>query len=130
MANRTCPKCGADLIKSNGGWYCPAFCGYDVRSAEEKHKFLIANLPDIKKDCLSIGVQRASKKWKISMDALYKTPEIHRALLMKKVEMLDNLDGNGASEDNGATPHLPEFSNEWTPEIQLKWLEIWEKIKI
>lgn len=123
-ADKTCGKCGAPLIKSDGGSYCSAMCGNEVKSTEERHKFLKANLDEIIGDCLFRGVVKTAAKWQISENCLYKTPEIHEALERKRAGLLE------VPSTNGATPKLPEFSNDWTSEVQLKWLGIWEKLKV
>lgn len=124
MAEQTCGKCGAPLIKSDGGWHCSAMCGYEVKSTEEKHKFLMTNLDEIISDCVFIGVVKAAEKWQLKPNYLYKTPAIHEALVKKRDGLIET------PSTDGAIPKLPEFSNDWVAEVQLKWLEIWEKLKV
>jgi len=121
MANKTCPKCGAPAIKSDGGWHCSAMCGHDNMSALEKHTFIQTNIKEIVNDFRTKGSVKTIDRWKISSSTLYNLPEIREIVEHKAYSRFSG---------DGAIPSLPEFSNDWTPEVQLKWLEIWEKVKV
>ena len=114
MSSARCPRCGQQL--SNG----ECLCGYRRRSRIEMRKIVQANLSQILTDVVEIGPGKTSKKWRIGNSTLYRIPEVRRVMLLK--------DGDNGSHDG--LPPLPAFSESWAPEVQLKWLEIWEKVEV
>lgn len=118
---RRCPKCKSNnLVKEDGRQKCLS-CGYEIVSKREKHAFIIANAKEIANDYLELGYEKTIYKWRISKTALYAIPEIKEVRIQRPQLYVKPTDGQ--------MPDLPQFSNEWSSEVQLKWLEIWEKQK-
>jgi hypothetical protein len=143
-----CTECGSD--------FQGAFSGYDGKEVKvsesnpkkrkkrdrrgnnyehlptvQKHHYIEENKDAIIGDLFNIGRSATRLKWYIGNSALRKFEM--KWLTEKQRERLTSI-GNilrqAAGSHNGqqALPAFPAFSNQWDPEIQLKWLEIYEKL--
>jgi hypothetical protein len=89
----------------------------------ERHKFYEDNKQSILSDVQSIGRPATSRKWGIPSGSL--------SLLLYRW----GKESKGKpppppppDPDSDILPELPAFSNDWTPEVQLKWLEVYELV--
>jgi hypothetical protein len=92
----------------------------------ERSRYYGENKKLIIADLLSIGRTRTREKWGIpnsSLQALIKkwlTDDQKRQLLCAGLP--------DPSANDGRLPAFPEFSTTWDPMVQIKWLEIYEKL--
>jgi len=90
----------------------------------QKHKYFEKNKDAIVADLLSLGRAAVRAKWGIGKSAL---TDFERKWLSD--EQRGQITSLGIkSRINGRLPAFPAFSDSWAPEVQCKWLEIYEKI--
>jgi hypothetical protein len=96
------------------------------RQIMERHKFYEDNKQAILADVQSIGRTATCRKWNIPSGSL--------SILLRRWQ--EESRGKpppppppppGHNSDI-ILPELPAFSNDWTPEVQLKWLEVYDKL--
>ena len=104
-----CSRCGGSIVEKK----CIS-CGEELPNPTAKGKFIKANAQEIADDYITMGSTRVCLKWGFGTAALYRIPEVRKAM--------------GQPRGDGL-PLFPVWSNEWATEVQLKWLEIWEKQK-
>lgn len=113
MANNKCKKCGGSLIDEYGIRRC-IHCGTESINPRERHRYLEENKDEIIADFKKIGYKKTVLKWRLST-----------ATIVKLREKWGIVSSRG---NDNHLPSLPEFSNDWNPEVQLKWLEIWGNV--
>ena len=119
---KECPKCHKMMEEGEDRLVCPD-CGNTVPSKALRHKYLERNKPLIIKDLDTLSWDQVSKKWGIPGGTFsgllrrwkYKPPAHPRVPL--------------APAADGRMPALPEFSTEWTPEVQKAWLDVYLVMK-
>lgn len=84
----------------------------------ERHKFYEDNKQPILSDVQSIGRQATCKKWGIASGVL--------SLLLKRWQKEGKPPPPPPTDS--ILPELPAFSNDWTPEVQLAWFQLYEKL--
>ena len=94
-------------------------CGYKRRNSEETNKRITANAKEIAEDFSKIGATKTCRKWQISTASLYRISEVREQMVKPRLKM--------ARE---GLPALPCFSNDWPSEVQLRWLDIWERMEV
>jgi hypothetical protein len=95
------------------------------KNNQVRHRYYEANKTDIIADIINIGPAAARKKWGIPTASygfltLRWQPEIN-----KQAALLGHV---GSSPSSNGLPRLPEFSNDWEPEVQIKWLDVFAKV--
>ena len=135
-----CPQCDGTFLIDEGVNKCVA-CSRTIEGIQDMQRYYKYNRPEIEADLKALGRKAAREKWCIpggTMSGLLarwakkdKTPPPPPA---PKPEKYLSVDGEGViemGEDHGPVlkpagfPVLPAFSNDWTPEVQIKWLEAW-----
>ena len=113
-----CSHCGGKLLKDEDGRKCLQ-CGRLWRTNSEVAEFYDSHKKEILADIADMGRPKTGKKWQIPSPSI--TGLLKRWLGEKP------LGPKPAPErsDNHHGPELPAFSNDWTPEVQMKWLETW-----
>ena len=113
-----CTHCGGQLLKDPDGRKCLQ-CGRAWRTAPEVCKFYDSHKKEILADIADMGRGKAAAKWQIPSGSMGKILE--RFLHGKQSGQKP---APGISTNHHG-PELPAFSNDWTPEVQIKWLETW-----
>jgi DNA-directed RNA polymerase subunit RPC12/RpoP len=126
-ANKVCPKCKGKLRWDNEEkeFVCLT-CGYRRRSSLSKHKFYELNKKEILADFNTLGVSGMRKKWGIPNSSWVQLRERWGVGIEAEQPL------QAVSTPNGKAPQLPEFppfSDNWVPEVQLKWLDIWANLQ-
>ena len=135
-----CPRCsgGKTLERDSEGdihcWSCGTTfqqnMSYDNRQLA-KHQFCEDNKAAILADVKSMGTSATAKKWMVRGAALYQT------LKRWGYKVNDKPQEVAASEQgkiipmassDGKLPPFPVFSDSWASPVQLKWLELYEKL--
>jgi hypothetical protein len=107
----------------------------DAKAAHEgsKHAYYERNKQEIIKDLLAVGRLPTRKKWKISSSTLFTLEK--RWLTADQKATLDNITFSpirkailDMTQGNNGLPQFPEFSNDWGPEVQLKWLDLYGQL--
>jgi hypothetical protein len=108
--------------------------GSDVRvNIRARSKFYEDNRDAIIADFGSIGKTRTRHKWSIPKGTLNRlidrwlTPE-QKASIAPSPYITRVASSPGAKSPNGRLPHFPEFSGTWQPEVQVRWLDVYEKL--
>ncbi len=127
-----CPKCGAPSLDKDTptqGRTC-INCGKHIKGTHEVHLLIQANGKNIAKDYEDKGLKPTLHKWGISTKALYNIPEIIeiKSKYHKYQHIKRPANTIRKERSNGHLPQLPIFSNDWTSEVQLKWLSLYETI--
>ncbi|MCJ7576487.1 MAG: hypothetical protein MUO80_07455 [Dehalococcoidia bacterium] len=143
-----CPKCktrtlvreGEDLVCSQCHEHFPAPTGGHIpingrrkkakkaklgRSPQQsasKHAYYESNKQQMVTDLLTFGRMPTRKKWNISPSTLSTLEK--RWLTPDQKAILDNMTFRPEIQ----LPQLPEFSNSWDPQVQVKWLEIYGEL--
>lgn len=113
-----CPKCGGNMYWEGDGLKCLQ-CGHGPLNKTQKHAYFLVNRDRILADIEKLGFGPTLRKWHL------RSSNIHS--LRHSASFL-GLTGEPApvpAPSRNGLPHLPEFSNDWSPEVQIKWLEIW-----
>lgn len=111
-----CPHCKLNNLMKEGKKRICLSCGREVKNATEKHKFIELNEEEIVQDYLVRGCSETTRKWGISTSTLYRLEGIREIMGQRHLANMDN---------HRHLPQMPEFSNEWTSDVQMKWLEIY-----
>ena len=122
--NQRCPKCRNTLINNYGIYTCIS-CGFEKTNNAERHKFFEVNKEEILKDVATIGRPRTGKKWRILSSSM---PKLLKRWQPKE-ETLSPISSH-REKQNGYRPTFPEFSNSWDPEVQKRWLDIFELLVV
>jgi hypothetical protein len=77
-------------------------------------------------DLLSLGRMATSKRWGIPKTTLLYLEQ--RWLTERQRALLADGSPPPLPSDLAILTEFPAFSNDWTPEVQLKWLEIYDKL--
>lgn len=141
MANPTlsekdkCSKCGGNTLERDpeGDIHCWG-CGttfqqkvsYDDRLLA-RHRFYEENKIAIVADVKSIGTSATAKKWKINGASLHHV--LKRWEREAKAAQPEQDKVISKTSSDGRLPPFPVFSDSWTPEVQLKWFELYEKLR-
>jgi len=88
------------------------------------HAYYESHKQEIMSDLFTFGRTPTRKKWSISSSTLYSLER--RWLTEEQKAKLDNM--TFAPSTNVHLPQFPEFSSSWEPQVQLKWLEIYETL--
>lgn len=126
MTNSTCPKCQGQLINENGRPVCLQ-CGHEPLTAVEHRKWYKDSVHEMINDLLANGPEAVEKKWRVK-------PQMIGHLRLHP-HYLKNLKGptedtpvrpmKKTTEKQGLPP-LPSFNDNWSSEVQVKWLTVWE----
>jgi hypothetical protein len=100
----------------------------------ERHRFYESHRNEIIRDLSTLGRRATRKKYGIptysslaSLEKRWLTPD-QRATLDSASLRRAPATQDPASPTNGHLPHFPEFSGTWDPSVQLKWLEVYQKL--
>ena len=122
-AGPKCKLCGEPEINVDGTWKCTG-CGRFRADNHLRHAWLEAHKDEIMDDVEALGERAAREKWKIkpsSWDAL-----AHRWGIKGEKKTANP----GAPQPDGTLPALPQFSNDWTPGVQLEWLTTYRELAL
>lgn len=92
---------------------------WEALSKLERHEWFEVNRARILVDVERYGYSKAREKWDIVPATWSLTMRRWGVALVRQTWEPRRPENVG--------PQLPEFSNDWTPEVQLKWLEIYDK---
>ena len=81
-------------------------------SRAKRHVILDENKYHIMKDVRMMGKGKTLRKWSLAPSTLY--------VLLASWQYGEN--------PKADIPLLPAFNNDWTPEVQVKWLEIYKNV--
>jgi hypothetical protein len=141
-----CPKCGSNTLERDPEgdihcWTCGRTFGRTFPEVGismnnndrllERRRFYENNKAAILADIQSIGRKATAKKWKINGTSLYhalRRWEREAKETVKKSSTEQKDPKITVTSLDGKLPHFPEFSNNWEAPVQLKWLEIYEKL--
>lgn len=113
-----CTHCGGQLIRSEDGRKCLQ-CGRIWRTRPELCEFYDSHKKEILSDIADTGRPKTQKKWQLPSPTL-------TGLLKRWLHEKDSGPKKAPERsDNHPGPELPAFSNDWTPEVQIKWLEVY-----
>ena len=90
----------------------------NIKTAWDKHEYYEKHKEEILHDLKVLGRKTTKEKWKLAASTLVTLLTRWRVPLEERVA------------PNGWLPQLPEFSNTWEPEVQVKWLEIYGKLYV
>lgn len=93
-----------------------------------KHKFYEDNKAAIIADLLHLGKSATRGKWRIPKGTLPRLIEKWLTPEQKATVNSIGLEPTTQLAENGRLPAFPEFSNSWEAPVQVKWLEIYEKL--
>jgi hypothetical protein len=95
-----------------------------------RHAYLEAHKQEIIKDLLTYGRTPTRKKWTIPAGTLHSLER--RWLTPDEKAKLDTITfGIGSTLIfSGKLPPFPKFSDSWDPQVQLKWLDIYERERV
>jgi hypothetical protein len=119
MAKTRCPKCRGKLVPDDGELKC-INCGHVQTSRSEKHKFYEVHKQEILADADRLGEQAMRNKWGIPSTSWYQ--------LKGRWSPLVAATSPPNGPPTGTLPPLPPFNDQWVPEVQIKWLEIWDSL--
>lgn len=102
-------------------------------NVHERHRFYQDNMQAIIDDLLSIGRIATRKKWDMrhnstlfNLEMRWLTPQQRARIIQVSLAIQAGMPIPTPS--NNGLPDFPAFSMAWPPEIQLKWLEIYERM--
>lgn len=116
-----CPSCGSLMIDEYGTWIC-LNDSETIESVQLKSGYLKANMPELIQDAVKLGNKPTAKKWRTTGSVISKyrndagfpyqgkTPPI--------ADVARVMDGH----------RLPPWSDTWGEEVQLRYLDILEKL--
>jgi len=125
--NNKCPRCGNNLISDRGRPYCLQ-CGESPMTPKERQQWFRDNQAEMVRDLIAHGSDFVVKKWKIKpqlIGHLKRSSEYKEAYPPGAPPP-----ARGAKAGSNGIPPLPPWSDSWKPEVQVKWLEIWEKVEL
>ena len=111
-------------------------------SIKQRHQYYEEHKEEIIADLLSSGRAATQEKWNIPRGGALVALE-KRWLSREQRDAIPPTKNRQRSKQKGTVPlgqakpepptskhrlKLPEFSNEWMPAVQLKWLEVYEKL--
>ena len=116
-----CSQCKGNLYNDHGTIKC-LLCGWELKDPLERRAWYQANRDEMVQDLLKFGNTKTIKKWgiKIQMIGHLKSTELYKQLTAAVPSPVTTSPTNGL-------PHLPEFSNDWDPAVQIKWIEAWDR---
>jgi hypothetical protein len=115
-----CIHCGGNLIRDNGERKCLQ-CGRAWKSLKELHQFYTEHRFEILKDIADLGRPAAMGKWRMPSGT---ATSLLRSWLHEQGPKPEPAPAKPADDH---LPVLPVFCNEWAPEVQVKWLEVWSQ---
>jgi len=118
-----CIHCGGSLIKDDGERKCLS-CSRVWKTRTELHRFYEEHKTEILRDIAELGRPATLKKWQIPSTTMF-------SLLKSWLGSHESpAPVPAAPSSNGKLPELPAFSNEWTGEVQLAWLNLYRDLAI
>lgn len=96
-----------------------------------RHDYYVAHKDEIIADLFALGNAATRKKWEIPIQTVHNlksrwlTPEQRAQITRWGPGPAPSPLSSSSSSGNGRLPHFPEFSNNWEPEVQLQWLEVY-----
>ena len=102
----------------------------------KRHRYYESNRDAIVADLLSMGRAATMTKWKIPSSSLctlenrWVTDEQRDQIDAATLSQPSQPASAATAAKNGRLPVFPEFSGTWEPSVQLKWLEVYEKLAI
>lgn len=113
-----CPRCQGNLYDEHGTTKCLQ-CGYEISTPRDKRAWYQANKDAMVRDLVANGKEGVQRKWGIKSQLISH---------LKHTPLYHQLKGQPAVVTKPLANHLPPlpaFSNDWSPEVQIKWLEVW-----
>jgi hypothetical protein len=93
-----------------------------------RHIYYEKNREGIVADLITIGRAATQHKWGIPRGGTIFSLE-KRWLTLEQIALVNTITLKSLTPlENGRLPSLPEFSDTWEAPVQLKWLEIYEKL--
>jgi len=132
IKNKTgCYRCGGGLFKDDGLVKCMS-CGAEHKTNQEIARYYNQNKEVILMDIKEIGPVATRKKWGIP-DSTFRGLTIKWGVFVpakRKVKREPAKDKDPAGKPETeiikfVLPALPVWNDNWPPEIQKQWLEIW-----
>lgn len=123
MANlpARCDRCNGNLIRDGAEIRCLQ-CGNEYKSLKDKHRFYNDHQQEILKDIRLLGAKKTSQKWQMPSSTL-------SGLLSKWSQGTPFAPTDSpAPHGNDRFPNLPPWSDTWEPEVQTRWLDVYELI--
>lgn len=112
-----CIRCGGSLSRVDGAIKCIA-CGWEATTAQERHRFYVEHKEAIIKDIKELGPKATREKWQIPSGTM-------TGLKSKWRILPEQLRPDERPEPKlEHLPQLPPWNDNWTPEVQIKWLDI------
>jgi len=94
---------------------------------QEKHRWYEKHKDDIVRDLLTKGRTFTRHKWKIPSPSIFVLEQ--RWLTAEQIAQVEKTTTTEfIAVDNGQLPEFPKFGDTWPEAVQLKWLEIYEKL--
>lgn len=94
---------------------------------KETHDFFEKHRSEIIIDLLTFGRVGTRKKWEIKGHSTLFTLEC-RWLTPAQKARVDSLDPNPLRDSCIVLPDFPQFSNDWQPQVQVCWLELYSQL--
>lgn len=116
----TCPKCQGNMFDEDGAIKCLQ-CSKEIGTKQDRTDFYMANSAAILNSETAVGRTATIKRFNIPPGTM---PGLLKRLAAKNGDKPAPAPGPKTTD---AIPELPAFSNDWAPEVQLKWLDIWAK---
>lgn len=113
-----CPKCKGNLVDDHGRPWCPN-CGEVTWTPQERRKYYQEHKEEMVRDLIAHGKDFVVNKWRIKPQVI--------GHLKRLPEYKEAYPGRPKVSPNGIPP-LPAFQDKWAPEVQVKWLEVYEKV--
>lgn len=112
-----CAKCGGQILSDYGRPYCLQ-CGMSPLSAKEQREWYQANEAEMVKYLDEHGRKATIEQWHIKPQIIshLKASKPYKKLTVQEVSTPPSSNGY---------PKLPDFQDNWAPEVQIKWLEVW-----
>lgn len=101
----------------------------------ERHRYYEEHREEIVANLKTTGLRATSKKWNIPRSSI--NTLLARWLTQEERDAIPRRRGRPSARQkrsslprpaNAHQPKFPDFSNEWAPPVQLKWLELYEKL--
>lgn len=100
--------------------------------ANRKHLYIENNKDAIIADLLAFGRAAVSRKWDISESTIHTFERKHLTTEQKDAVTQIGIDIGRAKSprqsDDGQMPPLPRFKDSWDVSVQLKWLNVYERL--
>jgi len=113
-----CEHCNGQIVKEHDRLFCLQ-CGRDAMTRWGRAKWFKAHKEEMIEDLLKMGREKTMAKWRLTPQGL---GFLTRDPLYK--EKAGVKEPAATAQDNQLPP-LPEWRDNWDPEVQVKWLEAW-----